>query len=133
MRGIDSIFADDVKAKKEGIRIDLPGLQDQYILIAAFDAAKVNERIKKTKHYFYDDVDSPTQEEKNACFKSAVIEEVVKGWDIYESGEKVEFNDKNVKRILFDEKYERLLDFILSEAQSQENYRLKEIEAAKKK
>jgi hypothetical protein len=133
MKGIDSFYADDVKAKKEGVKVFIPHLDDQFILISAFDSAKINDKIRKIKHNFYDEVESPTQEEKALCFKAALIEEIIKGWNIYEAGELLEFNEKNLKRIFLDEKYDRLLDFVLSEAQNQENYKLKEIEDAKKK
>ncbi len=133
MKGIDSIFADDVNAKKIGVKIFIPKLQDQYFLIASYDAQKVLSIVNKIKHHFYEDQETPTQEEKNACFKAAVIEQIVKGWDIVENGEHVEFNEKNVKRILLDEKYERLFNFILDESQKIEHYKQKEIDEAKKK
>lgn len=133
MKGIDSIFADDVNAKKNGVKVFIPSLVDQYFLIAAYDAAKALAIMNKIKHHFYEDLETPTQEEKNACFKAAVVELIVKGWDIVEDGERVEFNEKNVKRIFLDEKYERLYNFVLEEAQKIEHYKLKEIDEAKKK
>lgn len=133
MRGIDSIFADDVNAKKNGVKVFIPSLVDQYFLIASYDAQKVLSIVNKIKHHFYEDQETPTQEEKNACFKAAVVEHIVKGWDIVEAGERVEFSEKNVKRILLDEKYERLFNFVLEEAQKIEHYKLKEIDEAKKK
>lgn len=133
MRGIDSIFADDVDAKKNGVKVFIPMLDDQYFIIAAYDAQKALGIMHKIKHHFYDDIETPTEEEKNECFKAAVVQLIIKGWNIFENGEQVEFTEKNVKRIFLSEKYERLYNFVVEESRKIEHYKLKEIDEAKKK
>jgi hypothetical protein len=132
MLGIDDIFADDVELKKNGIKVYLKGLGEQFIVVASYDQAKVQDRVERIKHHFYEDKDQPTAEEKQLCFKAAVIETIIKGWNLYEDGHQLEFNDKNLKRIFLDEKYSRLLEVVFDESRSVENYRLKKIADAKK-
>jgi hypothetical protein len=132
MLGIDDIFADDVELKKNGFKLDLKGLEGQFLLVASYDQAKVQDRVERIKHHFYEDKDTPTQEEKQLCFKAAVVETIIKGWNLYEDGQQLEFNDKNLKRIFLDEKYSRLLEVAFEESRSIENYKLKKIADAKK-
>lgn len=132
MLGIDDIYADDVELKKNGFKVALEGLEGQFILVASYDVAKVQDRVAKIKHHFYEDKDEPTSEEKQLCFKAALIETIIKGWSLYEDGQPLEFNEKNLKRIFLDEKYSRLLELVFDESRKIENYKLKKIEDAKK-
>ncbi len=132
MINIDSLFADDVKKKKEGVKIPVPGIEGAYLLICSYDQIAFNEAIKR-KRYMMNDPENPTNEESRLVVAQVYVEEFIKGWGgIFENDKELEDTVSERLRVLGSEKYERLLNVAIAEMNNIANFKYEEKEKAKK-
>lgn len=132
MLGIESIYCDDLEKKTAGVEIPIPGLEGAFMTVSAFDEVAFNEAIRKKK-YLFEDPDNPTPQESRKVVSAVYVELFIKSWrGVYLNGKELDNTEAERKRILTDEKFERLLNVAIHEMNKISNFQYKEKEKAKK-
>ncbi len=129
---IDELFADDVTKKTEGVKVKIPGIDDAYLVLKAFNATAYNEAMR-VKALSFEDKENPTDAEARSAVCHVYVEQFISGWGgVKENDIELVDNLPERLRIFCNPQYERFMDFAIAEMNNINNYRLKEKEKAKK-